>query len=82
MKNDDSNLPTTLAELPGINQDQLNRVSVERNDDVVAVSDKNPTSTATESLELSCNDEGLIVVQTDAKPIEEAATTVQVARTK
>lgn len=85
--NDNINLPSTLTELPVINQaqpDRIEGVSVEQN--VVVVSETY-TSTAAESLELGCNDEGLIVVQVDSKPIERDASRVvkdesQAARSK
>ncbi|XP_037044610.1 uncharacterized protein LOC119080396 isoform X1 [Bradysia coprophila] len=82
VKNDETNLPTTLTELPGLSQAQLNRVSVEgqtNSENVVALSE-NSTLTASEFLELGCNDEGLIVVQTDVTTKEE--NTTEVARTK
>lgn len=91
IKNDEVNLPTTLTELPeAIQPQQTNNVGVtdeRKKDETLAVSE-NATSTTAESLELGCDDEGLIVIQTDVQQLEEEDTSrvfneeKHVARTK
>lgn len=65
-KNDDINLPTTLTELPKKQQQQDERRSESVQDERKAIPEKlvGAPETPTESLELGCNDEGLIVIQT------------------
>ncbi len=75
IKNEDVNLPATLTELSEINQSQQrHNVGVPDERKIVCDQTENPTSSAAESLELGCNDDGLIVIQNDVEQIEEAAT--------
>lgn len=62
--------------------DERKQISEER-----ATVSESPTSTAAESLELGCDDEGLIVIQTEVKQVDEDKNRVlkeekHVARTK
>lgn len=91
VENDEVNLPATLTKLPEtIHQQQSYNEGVideEKTSSVETVSENN-ASTVSDSLELGCDDEGLIVIQTDVKQVEEEnATRVykeekHVARTK
>lgn len=86
VENTEVNLPTTLTTLTETNCPQQSYDEVVINEAVTVSEDTR--STAADSLELGCDDKGLIVIQTDVKQVEEENTTPAfkeeklVARTK